>query len=67
MNAFRRFGSFWYNFIIGDDWKIAFGVAVGLSLTALSVHLFQLQVWWLLPFILLAMLSLSIWLATRRH
>jgi uncharacterized membrane protein len=29
----RSFGAFWYDFIIGDDWQIAAGVALGLLLT----------------------------------
>jgi hypothetical protein len=31
----RSFGRFWYDFIVGDDWKIA--VAVVLALAALLV------------------------------
>jgi hypothetical protein len=31
----KAFGQFWYDFIIGDDWKIA--VAVVLALTVLFV------------------------------
>ncbi|MBW4033075.1 MAG: hypothetical protein HIU88_10480 [Acidobacteria bacterium] len=31
----RSFGAFWYDFIIGDDWQIAAGIALGLLLTAL--------------------------------
>ncbi len=30
----RSFGAFWYDFIIGDDWQIAAGIALGLLLTA---------------------------------
>lgn len=39
MRAFLRF---WYDFIIGDDWKIAAGVAiaVGLLVAAVRTHLF---------------------------
>lgn len=29
----RAFGQFWYDFIIGDDWKIAVGVVVALAIT----------------------------------
>jgi len=29
----KSFGSFWYDFIIGDDWKIAVAVALALSFT----------------------------------
>jgi hypothetical protein len=37
MNAVTRFlvafGRFWYEFIIGDDWKIAVAVVLGLVVT----------------------------------
>lgn len=29
----RSFGAFWYDFIVGDDWQIATGVALGLLIT----------------------------------
>ena len=34
MNYVKAFGRFWYDFIIGDDWKIA--AAVVLALAALA-------------------------------
>jgi hypothetical protein len=30
----KGFGKFWYDFIVGDDWKVAAAVVLGLSLTA---------------------------------
>lgn len=30
MGVLRSFGRFWYDFVIGDDWKIAAGVVVAL-------------------------------------
>jgi hypothetical protein len=37
----RAFAQFWYDFIIGDDWKIAFAVAcaVALSIALMSMGL----------------------------
>ena len=29
----KAFGRFWYDFIIGDDWKIAVGVVIALAFT----------------------------------
>lgn len=29
----KAFGRFWYDFIIGDDWKIAAGVVLALAIT----------------------------------
>ena len=37
MSAVRAFGRFWYEFIVGDDWRIAAGVAVVLGLGAVAV------------------------------
>jgi hypothetical protein len=65
MKYIRRFLSFWYHFIVGDDWRIAAGVIVGLGLATISVHQAHVQVWWLLPLLVVTMLTLSLWLATR--
>ena len=35
MRFLRGFGSFWYQLIIGDDWRIAVGVAIALTIGAL--------------------------------
>jgi hypothetical protein len=42
MKFLKSFGQFWYDFIVGDDWKIAVGVLVALVLmfAALKAHLF---------------------------
>jgi hypothetical protein len=44
----RAFGAFWWSFIVGDDWRVAAGVAVALGLTALLAHE-GVNAWWLLP------------------
>jgi hypothetical protein len=38
----KSFGAFWYDFIIGDDWKIAVAVVLSLAIVlgALTLHLF---------------------------
>jgi hypothetical protein len=43
--AFLRF---WYDFIVGDDWRVAVGVAGGLALTALAADR-GVSAWWVLP------------------
>ncbi|MGH3727138.1 MAG: hypothetical protein ACRDTU_00105 [Micromonosporaceae bacterium] len=35
MRLLTAFGRFWYDFIIGDDWKIAAAVVTALALTAI--------------------------------
>jgi hypothetical protein len=60
MNRLKAFGVFWYDFIIGDDWKIAFGVVVGLALSALLVHSVSSAVWWVLPVAVVITLAISL-------
>lgn len=67
MKILIRFGSFWYHFIVGDDWRIAIAVVTGLSVTALLTYGYHLQVWWLLPVLTITILSLSLWLAGRNR
>jgi hypothetical protein len=45
----RSFGAFWYDFVIGDDWRGAAAVVLALALTAVLVHGAGLNAWWLLP------------------
>jgi hypothetical protein len=59
----RRFARFWWNFIVGDDWRVAVGIAIGLGLTAL-VATTSVPAWWLLPAAVAAVLGLSLRRAT---
>jgi hypothetical protein len=61
----RAFGAFWYDFIVGDDWRIAVGVVLGLVATYL-VSLSDVPAWWVLPAAMIVLLPLSLWRATRR-
>jgi hypothetical protein len=63
----RAFGAFWYDFVIGDDWRIAVGVIAGLAVTALVTHAAHAPAWWILPLIVVALLTLSLWGSTRRR
>ena len=62
----RAFGAFVYDFIIGDDWWVAAGVAAGLAATYLLAHAAHVGAWWLIPVLLIALLPLSLWRAVRR-
>jgi hypothetical protein len=37
MKFLKAFGQFWYDFIIGDDWKIAVAVVLGLTVLFLAM------------------------------
>jgi hypothetical protein len=62
----RAFLAFWYDFVIGDDWWVAAGVAAGLALTYLLSRA-AVPAWWLLPLCLLVLLPLSLWRAARQQ
>ncbi len=59
-------GAFWYDFIVGDDWVVAVGVVIGLSLTY-AVSRTAAPAWWLLPLVLALLLPLSLWRAARKR
>ena len=39
MRFLKSFGEFWYDFIVGDDWKIAAGVVLALAVLAGALRL----------------------------
>jgi hypothetical protein len=61
----RSFGRFWWDFIVGDDWRIAAGLVLAVGLTSLLSH-GGVNAWWLLPVAVALLLAGSLWRATRR-
>jgi hypothetical protein len=55
---------FLWEFVIGDDWRIAAGVVAGLGLTAL-VSKTSISAWWILPVAVAALLAGSVWRVVR--
>jgi hypothetical protein len=60
----RGFAAFWWDFIVGDDWRIAAGVVLALTGTAALART-TVPAWWLVPAAVAAMLALSLRRATR--
>ncbi len=60
----RAFGAFWWDFIVGDDWRIAAGVVLALAATA-GLAAAGLAAWWLLPLVVAMLLVVSLRRATR--
>lgn len=56
----RAFGAFWYDFVIGDDWRVAVGVGVALVLTYVLSVTTSIAVWWVLPAAVLILLPYSL-------
>jgi|GraSoiStandDraft_35_1057300.scaffolds.fasta_scaffold1588764_2 hypothetical protein len=66
MDRLRAFGQFWYDFVIGDDWRLAAGALVALALAGLVAHA-EHSAWWIVPFVVAVLLSISVLRATPRR
>ena len=61
----RAFLRFVWAFVVGDDWRIAVAVVIALVVT-LVLSNNNITAWWLLPAVVLVMLSVSVWTVARR-
>ena len=59
------FGAFWYDFVIGDDWSVALGVAVAFAITFVVSRATDVAVWWIIVAAVAILLPVSIRRATR--
>ena len=66
MKRIEAFARFMYDFVVGDDWRIAIGVAVALGLTAI-IGGTDVAAWWILPIAVAVLLALSVWSAARKR
>ena len=57
----KRFGRFWWDFLVGDDWRVAAGIVLAFGLTALLATT-SAPAWWVLPLGVAGVL----WLSLRR-
>jgi hypothetical protein len=53
-----------WEFVVGDDWRTAIGVALAIALTALVAST-GISAWWVMPLAVLGLLALSIRRAAR--
>ena len=60
----KRFAKFWWDFIVGDDWRVAVGVLLAFGVTALLATT-SVPAWWVLPLAVAAVLWLSLLRAAR--
>jgi hypothetical protein len=55
---------FIWDFVVGDDWRIAVGVALALGVNAVASN-GSAAVWWILPLAVAMLLAVSVWAASR--
>jgi len=65
MSRLRALGAFLWEFVVGDDWRIALGVAVALGVTA-AVAGAGATAWWIPPVATVGLLAVSLWRAAAR-
>jgi hypothetical protein len=58
----RAFGAFLFDFVVGDDWRTAVGVAVALGVTAVVAGS-GVTAWWIVPVATVGLLAASLWRA----
>jgi len=54
-----RFGRFWWSFVVGDDWRAAALVVVGIGATA-GVAASDIAAWWVMPLAVVVVLFVSL-------
>jgi hypothetical protein len=59
VSKLKAFALFWWDFVVGDDWRVAVGIGVALGLSALIAHR-GLPAWWVLPVAVALVLTRSV-------
>jgi hypothetical protein len=59
MTYLTRFGRFWWDFVIGDDWRAAALVVLGIGATA-AVAASGIAAWWVMPLTVVVVLYVSL-------
>lgn len=55
----HAFAFFWWDFVVGDDWRVAAGVVIALAGTAAFV-VAGVSAWWFTPVVVLVVLAWSV-------
>jgi hypothetical protein len=60
----KRFGRFWWDFIVGDDPRAALGIVLAIAATA-ALAAAGVDAWWVMPVAVAAVLWISLRRAAR--
>ena len=65
LKGLSAFGAFWYDFIVGDDWRVAAGIVVAFVMTH-WLKLVGSVNWWLIPVAVVTLLTYSLLRAIKK-
>ena len=65
LGKLKGFFAFWYDFIVGDDWRVAAAVVIALAITY-GVSQSSVASWWIMPVAVAAVLWFSVRRVVRR-
>jgi hypothetical protein len=66
MTRIRIFARFWWEFVVGDDWRLTLGLLLAIAATLLLRHS-GITAWWLVPSAIALLLTRSLQRASRQH
>ena len=58
------FGRFWWDFVVGDDWRVSIQIVLAIAATA-AIAAAGVSAWWVLPPVVIGVLYASLRRATR--
>ncbi len=64
MSRLGALGHFAWDFVVGDDWRIAAGVVASLAVAA-GLNALDIAAWWVMPAAVAVLLSASLVRVTR--
>jgi hypothetical protein len=64
MHRLRAIAIFLYDFVIGDDWRLALAVVIGLVAAGLLAR-HGVPAWWTLPAVVMVALGISLYRARK--
>ena len=59
MRHVRGFLRFWWDFVVGDDWRVAVGLAIAIAVTW-ELEQAGIAAWWVLPLAVALLLVTSV-------
>ena len=65
-NSLKKFGLFWYDFIVGDDWRVALAIVASFALTAALNTVGGNGTWWIVPAVAVLTLPMALSRIVRR-